>query len=493
MSSNLFPVISQKASCRNILLLLLLCAIGCQVSEELDIWPLVYYERDDEKQETQLDLLGPIYSYRDTPTETTHAFRPFFIGEFPKDKDWMQMLFLWPLGYFRQDPNDTKIWVMPFYYYRDIKRPELGERDFDWFFLPFAAFGGTDTREGSYLYLGFWGNVKGLLGYDEIKLTPFPFYVEAHEGEYVSKGYLWPLFRFGDGGGKTFRFYAFFYSYYEKEGKFRRRSYLWPIIHYNEEDLHKKHPITEFAVFPLYGQSKSDVAVSRTLLWPFFSYAYNTETGYREYNCPWPFFKYRKDKEVDELRLWPFYWYTDIDVTPVGKEQDLVVLWPIFWHSYSDYLTYEKESYYVVPFFWNHWRKGKEDGARPTTRLKIWPLLSCSTEEDGTVRYRSLSPLWFEDYLPKGIEKAWLPFFTLFDYSSGPKGAESLSLLGPLYQYQEDNTSLYHRFLIFSYKEKTDQKQDTRRFSVLGGLVEYRWDRGENELRFFYLPPLFRW
>ena len=55
---------------------------GCKTVNELDIWPLVYYDRDDDKQETHLDLLTSIYSYSSTPKETTHAFRPFFVGEF---------------------------------------------------------------------------------------------------------------------------------------------------------------------------------------------------------------------------------------------------------------------------------------------------------------------------------------------------------------------------------------------------------------------------
>ena len=207
-----------------IYLVLLLLLTGCSWHDEVDIWPLAFYRHDREKQETRLDLLTSIYSYRDTPEQTSHAFRPFFVGEFPKDKKFMQMLFLWPLGYLHRKPDDTKIWLLPFYYYRDIKRPELGERDFDWFFLPFCTFGGIDTREGNYLYMALWGNMRGLLGYDEISATPFPFYVKARDGEYRTRAYLWPLLRFGDGGGKKFRFYCFVYSYYEKEGKFRRRS-----------------------------------------------------------------------------------------------------------------------------------------------------------------------------------------------------------------------------------------------------------------------------
>ena len=184
--------------------------------------------------------------------------------------------------------------------------------------------------------------------------------VKARDGEYVTRGYMWPFFRFGDGGGKKFRFYCFFYSYYELEGKFKRRSYMWPLIHYNEEDMHKKHPRKEFMFFPFYGQTKSDVGLSRTILWPFFSYAYETRLGYKEYNCPWPFFKYRTGADIEELRIWPFYWDYEKKITPVGKEKDLVLLWPFFWHQKSDYLTYEKDSYYVLPFYWSHWKKGKE-------------------------------------------------------------------------------------------------------------------------------------
>ncbi len=478
-----------------IFLLGLLCSIacvlvGCSNTRELDIWPLVYYEHNPAKQETRMDAMLSLYSYQDTPQMKSVSVRPFFISESPKDRELMELMFAWPFIYYRKEPNDTKLWVLPFYYYRDIRRPDFGERDFDWFFLPFMAFGGVDTIEGSYLYMTFWGNIKGLLGYDEIKMTPFPFYVQARDGEYVTKGYLWPLFRFGDGGGKRFRFYCFLYSEYDLEGKFERRSYLWPIVHYNKEDLHKKYPITEFMVFPFYGQSISEVSEARSFLWPLFSYSINEKLGYSEYNIPWPFFKTRKGQDVEEFRIWPFYWKTDKKVTPVGKEEDLVLMWPLYWHLKSDYVSYEKESLYILPFYWSHWRKSKEQDAVETRRTKIWPLLSYEKQEDGTVRYRSLSPLWFEDYLPNGLEKAWLPWFTLFDYSSGPKGAKTMSMLGPLYQYKEDQETLYHRILIFSYKRVQNHEENRSRYSVLGGFVEYEWNQGQKHLTLFYIPMM---
>lgn len=462
---------------------------GCQVADDLDIWPLVLYERDFGKQQTKLDVLEAFYSYRDNQKQTTHALRPFFVGEFSKEQDISRMLFLWPFGLFSQDPQELKVWLLPFYYYRDRQFPELGERDFDWFFLPFMALGGVDSKEGAYQFLTAWGNIKGILGYDEIKMTPFPFYVEAKDGGYTTRGYLWPFFRFGDGDDRKFRFYAMMYSYYERKGKFRRRSYLWPFFHYNEENLHRNYPSKEFLFFPIYGQAITDVSVNRAILWPFFTYAYDTKSNYSEYNLPWPFFKLRNGKNVEEFRLWPFYWNSQRNIEPQGKQQDLILMWPFYWHLQSDFLSYEKESLYVLPFYWSHWRKGKEEGGEITRRVKIWPLLSYEQQADGTKRYRGISPLWFEDYLPYGIEKAWLPLVTLFDYSSGPKGAETVSLLGPLYQYKQDAESLYHRIMFFSYKEKEDYK----RFSVLGGLFEYRVEQGKNKLRFFYLPPFISW
>lgn len=466
---------------------------SCQSPKEIDAWPLVYYEKNEKKKESRLDLMMSLYSQEDNPKLQRYSFRPFFVGEIAKEEDHTQLLFFWPFIYADIKPNDTKAWVLPFYYYRDIKRPDFGERDFDWFFLPFVSLGGTDTQEGSYLYMTFWGNIKGLLGYDEITMKPFPFYVTARDGEYVTKGYFWPFFRFGEGGGKKFSFYCFMYSNYEKEGQFKRQSYFWPFVHYNEEDLDEKHPRKEFMLFPFYGQMTSDVSTSRSFLWPFFSYAKNTETGYRELNCPWPFFKTRSGAGTEEFRLWPFYWTAQRDMTPMGQEKDLVVLWPLFWHQTGDYLTYEKESLYILPFYWSHTRKSKEKDAQIQKRVKVWPLCDYEKKEDGTVRYRGINPFFFEDYLPEGFQKAWIPLFTMYDYSSGPQGKKTFNMLGPLYQYKEDADSLYHRVLFFSYKKVKNEEEDMKRFSVLGGLFEYRTEKGETNLRFFYLPSFIGW
>lgn len=468
---------------------LVLLLSACQTTKELDIWPLVYYDKDSEKQTTQLDILGSLYSQTTTAEKSTYALRPIFSAEIADKKT--EVLFLWPFLRYTKKPNDSLISIIPFYYSRDIKRPLTGERDRDWFFLPFAAFGGDDTKEGSYLYLGFWGNIKGLLAYDEITGKPFPFYVTARDGEYFSKSYMWPFFRFGDGGGKKFRFYAFLYSYYEKKGKFIRRSYMWPFIHYNKEDLDKKNPRTEFMVFPLYGQSTSKNSLAWMFLWPLFSYSQNND-GYREYNLPWPFFKYRKGKGIDELRLWPLYWKNNQE-DDYQKQQDLMLMWPIFWSLHTEYPTHTKDSLYVLPFYWQHWTKGKDKNAKTHTRLKIWPLLDYERKEDGSSHTRFLSPLWFDDYLPHGFEKTWLPLFTFFDYSQGQDNEKDFTFLGPIYKYQHDKDLTYHRFMFFSYKNKKKILGNEGRFSILGGLFEYNWQISRRGLRFFYLPTWPTW
>ncbi len=478
---------------RQFILLLLLPIFflgGCQSTSEIDVWPLVYYEHDEKESTTHLDILTNFYSYTSTPDEKTHAFRPFFVGEFPQNKDELRLMFLWPFIYYQNKPDEAKIWIIPFYYSKDKTWPELGERDFDWFFLPFFTFGGTDTKEGPYLFMGFWGNIKGLFAMDEIEGKPFPFYMTFRDGDYKSKAYMWPFFRFGEGGGKKFSFYAFMYSNYEKEGKFRRRSYVWPFIHYNLEQLDKKHPVTEFMFFPFYGQSTSEVSTARSFLWPFFSYSIHEPNNYREYNMPWPFFKYRTGAGQEEFRAWPLYWTIDKDLGNNIWEKDRIYMWPFFWHSKSEYPSYSKESLYILPFYWSHFRQGKEEGAKPTRRTKIWPFYEYSEDEDGSTRQRALSLFWFEDYMPEGFEKAWVPLFTLFDYNKGEGDNRDFTFLGPFYKYRAKKDSLYHRVLFFSYKNVHKPDKDMSRFSVLGGLFEYKHEDGESGLRFFYLPHL---
>ncbi len=170
-----------------------------------------------------------------------------------------------------------------------------------------------------------------------------------------------------------------------------------------------------------------------------------------------------------------------------------MLMWPFFWHLKSDYPTFEKESTYIIPFYYQHWRKGKEENARSSRRLKIWPLYEWQEDEDGSTRSRMLSPFWFEDYLPNGVDKAWRPLFTLFDYGTGVHGEKDYTVLGPLYNYKKRPDSTYHRVLFFSYKDGKEEKEGSGRFSVLGGLFEYEWDQEEKGLRFFYLPQWPTW
>ena len=464
---------------------------GCTTVDELDIWPLVYYDKDPEHQTTQLDILSSVYSKTDTLEKTTHAFRPFFVGEFAKNGKESEVLALWPFVRYKQKPDDTLIAIIPFYYSRDITKQHTKERDYDWFFLPFASFGGADTKEGGYLYMGFWGNIKGLLGYDEITGKPFPFYVTARDGEYFSQAYMWPFFRFGDGGGKKFRFYAFLYSYYKNKDKYERRSFLWPLVHYNKEDLNTKDPRTDFMVFPIYGQSTSKKSLAWMFMWPFFSYSQH-DNGYREYNLPWPFFKYRTGKGIREFRIWPFYWENNQE-DATQRHRDVVAMWPFYWSMHSEYPTHTKDSLYIVPFYTQHWSKGKDPQAKEEMKLKVWPFFDYKVAEDGSFRSRILSPLPFEDYVPYGFEKAWLPLFTFFDYNCKSNDEKTVTFLGPLFTIKKSKNLSYERFLFFSYKNEQKTSGEQGRFSVLGGLFEYNWLPKKRGLRFFYLPSWPTW
>ena len=84
------------------------------------------------------------------------------------------------------------------------------------FFLPFIAAGGADTYEGSYMYMTLWGNVKGLFGMMKSRQR-LSFYVQARDGEYKTKAYMYHSFVLEKEEEKNFPFIALYIAIMKKK------------------------------------------------------------------------------------------------------------------------------------------------------------------------------------------------------------------------------------------------------------------------------------
>lgn len=441
------------------------------------------------------DVFWPLYHEHENKTERGFGVRPLFYHVKKKGKLDTETVFLWPLGRYSVRPGQAEVRLTPFFSYK----ARFGEHqilDADWIIFP-LIFVGTDKKEGRYFgFFPFGGQVRGLLGKSKIEFWMFPLYMKTYDvgtkGTYAGTHWLFPLYQDGEGQGKSSFAVLPFYAAKKKEGQYDRRSYLWPIVHLQWNQLHTDDPIRTIAVLPFYGQdiSTSGKNVSRTFLWPFFSYRIHSGTGYREFNLPWPFFRSLKSEKIDHFRLWPFYsrWH--------NKEKKIVdyqILWPLGWYSTYDEPTYTKQSTWALPFYWDHHKQYKDEEKTSERFTKIWPLYHRHRRRDGGVEHQLLSLWWFEDYAPYGFTNSYDDLFAFYRYRSRPSGEWSLSLLGPLFKHYASRKRVRHRTLFFEYEREGVAKRQATQYKFLEGLFTYRNDRGAKSLGLFWFPELIRW
>lgn len=475
--------------------------IGCQ-NLSIQAWPLVHTHEDPVAESSSLEVLSPFfYSFAEKnekgEVESGHSLRPIY--DYRSTEKESELVFLWPIGRVHQSEERRRIQILPLYSYNK-KVAEDGTQDTDWF-VALILWGGSDKNpkkpeedDSYFAVFPLYGTIQGILGKDELFFAFFPLYYSSKDGDYETRNYLWPLFSFGSGGGKSAASYLPFYGYSEKKNsegqwKYHRQFYLWPFVQYQENDLDEKYPSKAIQVFPFYGESVSEVSQAYHVLWPFFTVSFDQTKDYHEYNLPWPFFKRATGKNLDELRIWPLYGYKD---RPQNK--DAWYLWPLGWWNEQDNETFTKSAYSFLPLYWSTHKTLKED-KRHEDFYKVWPLFHYATDHQKHKDLQILSPLWFQDYRPEGFEKLYSPLWSLFSWKVHPQHGESFRLFGPLYSSEETPSSYEQKTLLYTYSKRTDSEKKPLEssFSLLYGLLGWRSDAQRTHLKLFYLPEFISW
>ncbi len=384
---------------------------------------------------------------------------------------------LWPLGHFLTDDEETSSRFFPVFWWK--RHPnEDGVEEIDWAVLPPFFLGGSGTPENSYFsFFPFYGTLRDFFTYDEIHYVLFPLYGSTRKqpGDRRAWAVLFPITGWGrgDDGASWWRFWPF-YGTSSYEGHYDRTFVLWPFWHTEENQLNSANPSRERLLWPLYGQIDQGALHARSVLWPFFGWEWNVETGYSAWDGPWPLVRFvrngsgRPYEHTRVLPLYSSYRGTEIDST--------VYLWPIIWLRDETSADSEKSSIYVVPFFVRsralHRRFDPVTASatehRASTDL-IWPLYQGTLEPDGHGRDEVLWPLPY----PKlhGFRENWFPFFSLFSREVAPDGAVST------------------RFFLDLFRSEVNDRETRWSVPILGG----RRSTSDGRVEWSLLLGLLRW
>ncbi|MBI4612453.1 MAG: hypothetical protein HY720_02480 [Planctomycetes bacterium] len=491
--------------------ILALALAGCATSEkyeeetiEFTVGP-AYREESIEvggKKTARVDSIWPLY-HEEHDEETgrhSYAVRPLFHYSYDDEGEHEQVMALWPAGWYRVRPDETNRWLLPAYWSRDTLDPIDGTEDTDTIFLfPFFYWGdttgvheeaertGSESDRGPYFaFFPFYGHLKGYFGKDNLRFWMFPFgYWRANDDLYYSHNIGWPFYSQGAGPKKVAKSFLPLWGEGERFGVWKRKFYAWPFVHVQKNHLNTPYPEDAFLVWPFYGEAVSEGRRAEQYIWPFFNFIEDQRQDAYEIDAPWPFFVTYESPRVRALRVWPFYGYQeDSD----GYRRDFAAF-PLFWRWYNDTKYYQKETYFLVPFY-----KSEDYSYRDGTasyEMRLWPLFRVKKDRDGSVRHSGLTLLFFDDFEPAGFETLYEPLVQLYTYREDPEKGTDLSVLGPVYERREAPGVYAERFLFWQWAHFTQEgRPEEKRFTFLGGLFEWIERGGDAGVRLFWLPPL---
>jgi hypothetical protein len=439
--------------------------------------PLFIYSEDEEREGKALDALGPFFSYRKDNREKKFVFRPLAYRK--QEPQHYYLEYLYPLGKYEETDQEVKSYLMPFYSTRrDLTQPKVQKKERT-FFL--AIWGETDQGEKYGGLFPFYGHLKKRFRKDEMTFFLWPLYSKSREGENRTTTYLWPIFTLTEGGGREgWRVWPLA-GHETKENDYEKKFFLWPFFIFEKRYIYTGDPTEIQMVVPFYVSMTSSRREHKGVLWPLFTYTYDQDDHYTQWDAPFPLVRWAKGDEKSLLQVFPFYRRKYWE----GREQGYH-LWPI--HSYSRYgdKDYHKEDNRYLLFSKDE-REVWEKKDQKERRLRVWPFFYYREGKEGDVYGYGpcLIPIDFE-----GFERNWAPIFSLYQYNRNPQGASESRILWGFYTHRQNTLrELYELSFLMTYYKK----EDLSYFSLLKGLLEYRTGKEQCALRLLYSPWPIRW
>ncbi len=439
--------------------------------------PLFIYSEDEEREGKALDILGPFFTYRKDKEERDIAFRPFFYWK-EKPENHLRLDYLYPMGkYERTDREMESYFRLIYSTRRDLTQPEKQEKDGS-FLLAF--WGETDQGKPYGGFFPLYGHLEKRFGRDEMNFFLWPLYSDSREGKSKTTTFFWPILSYSEGDRTGFKIWPLG-GYDRKENDYDKTFFLWPIFHFEKRHLYTDDPTEVNMVFPLYVSSSSSKRFSRSVLWPFFTYTYDEEDHYTQWDFPWPLLQWAKGDDKSIFRLFPIYGRKYWE----GIERGYI-LWPIYWYVHQDDDTHQKNTDRYFLLSKSEIEVWKKEDKREW-RLRIWPFVYYREEKEGQT-YSYWPVLIPVDY--EGYERNWVPLLSLYDYRRSPKGDSESKFLWGVYLHRKNAIrELYElSFLLTFYTAK-----DLYYFGFLKGLLEYRAEGPKRALRLLYSPWPIEW
>lgn len=447
------------------------CTTTSRGERRLNLSPLLFYSADPAAEQSQLEILGPLFSRERAGDATLTTLAPFFyylIQGYDVEAE-----FLYPFGQYKTGGGQSRVNLIPISSFRN---DALAEGASSWQFFPFYG-GRTSTGAAYGGVFPLFGTYKERFGRDRGNFILWPLYSSSVTGDAYRYGVLWPFFYYATGSEQSMAFWPLGGKMIAP-GKFEKYYALWPLIHSQRLRLNTEQPQTIKAVLPFYVKETTPSSTRKSILFPFFTYYHQDKGNYTQWDTPWPFIV-RGDGENFRLRnYFPFY-YSRRE----ADQSRLAFFWWLFdqrtlttedlWEQKTRYLFFS--SYDVEIDREGTWRE----------KHRIWPLA-----------FSAWQPGWSHLHAPEilfmhspGFDRLFGPYVYLWNQNRRGTFQRGKAFWG-LYRWQADQDYRLWELSFLASRERTDTSST---FRLLSGLVTWEREGSYRRLKLFYLPKGFSW
>lgn len=438
---------------------------------EVNYWPVFVDKRDEGVPFANWEAFGPLVFQKESEETEIWGIRPVFTAFHDRERDTYSRHFLYPVLNLREWPYGSSWDILTLIRYQSFS-PDGGIGDRIFQFFPFVFWGKkTDPDDSWFGLFPIYGETRNFLTYNEIHWILFPLYARLVRDDTTTYAAPWPFVRFVR-GPETRGFHLWpFYGKVERENYSSHVYWLWPLGYKVRRELWKEQPFEASGFLPFYASSRSDRAVSRTVLWPFFGYTASTNPQYFEKRYFWPFFVQRSGGSY--INRWaPFY------SRSVRSAVDLRwILWPFHRRAiWEEHGLLNERTQFLYFLYWSQVQSSvAQPELDPAIKQHVWPFYSYWDNGAGRKQLQALSP--FEVFFPFNdvVRETWSPLFALYRFEAeenvGSRHAFLFNFITATSR-EEKQRFEFHVGPVFSYRRAAESKQ----WEILKGLVSFTRD-----------------
>lgn len=424
----------------------------------------------DEKdaRHDQLDLLGPLVTYKDEPDAKKHEFalRPLLYHVEDRDMDAEEWDGLYPFITYDRFGKESRFQIFQLFAFSTSEK-EKGVDDkftlFPFIFIDNAA----QPEKGYRAFFPVYGEIKHRLTFDKLSFVMFPIYVDGRKKDVRTHYVLFPIFSWSDGKDLDgFRFFPLF-GWLTKKDAYDKRYILFPFWISQDQTWDPENIKHGRASLPFFYHEWTPTRDARTVLWPFFRRVEDRKREYVEWDFPWPLWVIARGKDYNITRFLPFY----------GKSEDrdrrgYAFLFPLWKWNIAGQPDGKVETSRFLFYLMADTVKTRDSTGQSLRRVESLPLFQYKRDYDGSINFQTLALL--EAILPgqKSIVRNYSPLWTIFQYRREANGDAMNSVLWNLWRWEKQG--------------------DKREMSAALGLFQLRKDGDQRALRLFFLPAI-RW